>query len=95
MRKICSTTWTGEGEITASFTSFGVVAAAATLSVVILMLATAKWFIVCRSRQKSDGAATLQLLLSETTRHFNEHKGSVLLTVLVAGRVAATGGRKP
>jgi hypothetical protein len=73
----------------------GVVAAAATLSAVILMLATASWLIVCRSRQKSDGAAAPRLLLSETTRAFNEHKGTVLLTVLVAGRVAATGGRKP
>ena len=59
------------------------------------MLATANWLIVCRSRQTSDGAAALQLLLSEATRHVNEHKGTVLLTVLVAGMVAATGGRKP
>lgn len=59
------------------------------------MLATASWLIVCRSRQKSDGAAVPRLLLSETTRLFNEHKSTVLLAALVAGMAAATGGGKP
>jgi hypothetical protein len=91
MFKICGATCTDERELTASFTSFGVVAAAASLSTVILMLAAAGWPIVRRSRRGSDAAMASQLLLSEATRLFNEPRGATL----VAGMAAATSGRKP
>jgi hypothetical protein len=50
---------------------------------------------VCRSPQKSDGAAAPQLLLSEATRLSYEHKITVLRVALVAGMAAATSGCKP
>ena len=68
---------------------------AAVLSTVTLILATAGWLIVRHGRQRSDAAAPPQLLLTEATRLFNEHKGAVLLAALVAGMAAANSGRRP
>ncbi len=68
---------------------------AATLSTVVLILATAAWLIMRHSWRRRDAATAPQLLLSEATRLFNEHKGAVLLAAIVAGMAAANGGRKP
>jgi hypothetical protein len=68
---------------------------AASLSIVTLVLATAGWLIVRRSRPRSDVAAAPEFLLSEATRLFSEHKGAVLLAALVAGMAVANGSRKP
>jgi hypothetical protein len=67
---------------------------AATLSIVILILATAAWLIIRHSRRGSGAGAAPQLLLSEAMRLFSEHKGAVLLAAVVAGMAAANGGRK-
>ena len=68
---------------------------AASLSIVTLVLATAGWLIVRRSRPRPDVAAAPEFLLSEATRLFSEHKGAVLLAALVAGMAVANGSRKP
>ena len=91
MFQIYRATCTGERESPASFTSFGVVAPATSLSIMILIRLAAGGLIVRRSRRESDAAIALQLLLSAATRRFNERKGAAL----VAGMAAATGGRKP
>jgi hypothetical protein len=70
-------------------------AVAASLSIVTVILAAAGWLIVRHSRQKSDIAATPEILLSEATRLFSEHKGAILLAALVAGMAAANGSRGP
>jgi hypothetical protein len=67
---------------------------AASLSIVALILATAAWRIMRHGRRRPGAAAAPQLLLSEATRLFNEHKGAVLLAAVVAGMTAANGGRK-
>jgi hypothetical protein len=68
---------------------------AASLSIVTLILATAGWLIVRRSRPRPDVVAAPEFLLSEATRLFSEHKGAVLLAALVAGMAVANGSRKP
>jgi len=67
---------------------------AAALSTLTLSLATAAWLIMRHSRRKL-GATAPQLLLTEATRLFNEHKGAVLMAAVVAGMAAADRGRKP
>ncbi len=68
---------------------------AAALSSVTLSLATAAWLIMRHSRRRLGAGAAPQLLLSEATRLFNEHKGAMLLAAVIAGMAAANGGRKP
>jgi hypothetical protein len=70
-------------------------AVAASLSIVTVILAAVGWLIVRHSRQKSDIAAAPEILLSEATRLFSEHKGAVLLAAFVAGMAAANGSHKP
>src|SRR3990172_1679423 len=67
---------------------------AAALSTLTLSLAAAAWLIMRHSRRKL-GATAPQLLLTEATRLFNEHKGAVLMAAVVAGMAAANRGRKP
>jgi hypothetical protein len=68
---------------------------AAALSTVILVLAMAAWLIMRHSRRRPNPTVVPQLLLSQASQYFNEHKGVVLLAAVVAGMVAANGGRKP
>ncbi len=68
---------------------------AATLSTVTLILATTVWLVMRHGRRGLGAAAAPQLLLSEATRLFNEHKSAVLLAAVVAGIAAAQGGRRP
>jgi hypothetical protein len=65
------------------------------LSIVTLILAMIGWQIVRHGRQRSGVAVAPEILLSEATRLFSEHKGAVLLAALVAGMAAANGSRKP
>ena len=67
---------------------------AATLSTVALILAIAVWLVMRHGWRRQGGAMAPQLLLSEATRLFNEHKGVALLAAVVAGMAAATNGRK-
>ena len=66
---------------------------AGTLSAATVALATAAGFLLRRGRRRPS-AATQQLLLSQASRIFNEHKGAVLLAAVIAGIAAARGGRK-
>jgi hypothetical protein len=68
---------------------------AAMLSTVTLILTAAAWLIMRNGRSSQGAAMAPQLLLSEATRLFNDHKGVVLLAAVVAGMAAATNGRKP
>jgi len=68
---------------------------AAGLSIVTLIVAMLGWQIVRHGRQRSSVAVAPEFLLSEATRFFSEHKGTVLLAALVAGMAAANGSRKP
>jgi hypothetical protein len=67
---------------------------AASLSIVTLILATAAWRIMRHGRRRPGAIAAPELLLSEATRLFNQHKGAVLLAAVVAGMTVANGGRK-
>ena len=68
---------------------------AAALSTATLSLATTAWLIMRHSRRRLGTATAPQLLVTEATRLFNEHKGAVLLAAVFAGMVAANSGRKP
>lgn len=68
---------------------------AAALLVAALIMAAIVWLVGRHDRRKPDLAMAPQLLLSEATRFFSEHKGAVMLAALVAGMAVANGGRKP
>ena len=70
------------------------VVAAALLVVAAIVVATT-WLATRDRRTKPAPAAGPPLLMAEATRLFNGHKGVVLLAAVVAGMVAANGGRKP
>jgi hypothetical protein len=70
-------------------------AVAVTLSVAAVIMAAIVWLVWRYDRRKPDVTMAPQLLLSEATRLFSEHKGAVMLAALVAGMAAANGGRKP
>jgi hypothetical protein len=70
-------------------------AVAVTLSIVAVIMAAIVWLAGRHDRSKSDLAMAPQILLSEATRFFSEHKGAVMLAALVAGMAVANGGRKP
>ncbi len=70
-------------------------AVAAAFSIAATIVAALAWLILRHHPRPRAAAMAPQLLPSEATRLFTEHKGIVLLAALIAGMAAATGGRKP
>jgi hypothetical protein len=68
---------------------------AATLFAVVLILMTIVWFTMPLGWRRRRATMAPQVLLSEATRLFNEHKGSVLLAAVFTDMAAANGRRHP